>query len=491
MKTIITICGIPIFKKVIFDRLKKYYLLNIPFFKIQIFNKSKKYSLLGIPFLKIHYSNKITDLFINEQKSTNEIENILQRLFKYEIENILQRLFKYNIVKESDVAFLNIKKSINKEKNAVFGVLPPEKTGIAIFNYNAFVDCECFDMFSDIRDLSIAKGLSKNVFDLKTFIKFDASYLYKKFIYILGNSSHNNPYLHMAKSSVDKQKSWLYIHEANLNNLLFSHCNGNFLAMKEYLIKYYPEFNSELVKLKNFQEFRLWNEELKIYGLRVIVGLTNIHNFIVNNNLCKKLILNELKDYKVNIAEVFLPLPKIINTNSFISKKNSNIIYVGSFGVPHEIKFSLEIAQAIEYLNEYKNLNIKLLIVGYGANVFFKKNNFNKSYVEIYENVSDIQFYSLIRLVDLVIQLRKKPHGESSGPIVSALALDKKIITSKDFVDKKIEEKVFTMDNCKIDYKIIAEKILECIQTSNDVVNYSEIKKTYTYSNLAKLLDEL
>ncbi|STA73623.1 group 1 glycosyl transferase [Campylobacter lari] len=479
MKTkLIAIFGIPIFKKVVYSRLKKYYLLGISFFKVEIFNKSKKYSLFGLPILKIHYNDKITDLFINKQKSTNEIENTLQRLFKYDI------------VKESDITFLNsIERNINKEKNAVFGVLPPEKTGIAIFNHNAFVGCEYFDIFSDIRDLGVARELSKNVFDLKTFIKFDASYLYKKFIYILGNSSHNNPYLYMAKSSVDKQKSWLYIHEANLNNLLFSHCNGNFLIMKEYLIEYYPEFSSELIKLKNFQEFRIWNEELKIYSLRVIVGLTNIFNFIVNNSLCKNLILKELKDYKVNIIEAFLPLPKIANIDNFC-KKNSEI-YIGTFGVPHEIKFSLEIAQAIEYLNEFKNINIKLLVVGYGASNFFKKYDFNKSYVEIYENVSDARFYNLINQVDLVIQLRKKPHGESSGPIVSALVLDKKIITSKDFVDKKIEDKVFVLDNQELDYKKIAEKILECIQTSSDVVNYSEIKNLYTYSNLAKLLDEL
>ncbi|HEB9342890.1 TPA: hypothetical protein RZK37_001176 [Campylobacter coli] len=480
MKTkLITICGFPIFKKVICNRLKKCYLLGVLFIKVEIFNKSKKYSLFGLPLVKIHYSDKIIDLFINEPKSNNEFEDILQRLVKYDI------------VKESDAAFLDMEKNTNKEKSAVFGVLPPEKTGIAIFNHNAFVGCECFDIFSDIRDLSIAKGLSKNVFDLKTFIKFDASYLYKKFIYILGNSSHNNPYLHMAKSGINKQKSWLYIHEANLNNLLFAHCNGNFLIMKKYLIEYYPDFNSELIELKNFQEFKIWNEELKIFGLRVIVGLTNIFNFIVNNSLCKNLVLKELKDYEINIIESFLPLPQIPNVCNFSFNKKNSEIYIGTFGVPHEIKFSLEIAQAIEYLNEYKNMNIKLLAAGYGANSFFKKYDFNKSYLEIYENVSDAQFYDLIKQVDLVIQLRKKPHGESSGPIVSALVLDKKIITSKDFVDRKIEDKVFVLDNYELNYKQIAEKILECIQVSNDMIDYSEIKNSYTYSNLAKLLDEL
>ncbi|EAL8766096.1 hypothetical protein DZ786_07145, partial [Campylobacter jejuni] len=185
------------------------------------------------------------------------------------------------------------------------------------------------------------------------------------------------------------------------------------------------------------------------------------------------------------------PLPKIVNiSHSGLDKKNSQF-YIGAFGVPHELKFSLEIVQAIEYLNEYKNMSIKLLVVGYGANDFFKKYDFNKSYLEIYENVSDTQFYDLIKEVDLVIQLRKKPHGESSGPIVSALVLDKKIITSKDFLDKKIEDKVFVLDNHELDYKKIAEKILECIQVSSNVVNYSEIKNSYTYSNLVKLLDEL
>nr|WP_257939175.1 hypothetical protein [Campylobacter lari]MCR6519655.1 hypothetical protein [Campylobacter lari] len=469
-----------VFTIVICDKEKIYHFLGIPFFKVQIFNKSKKYSLFGLPILKIYYNDKITDLFINKQKSTNEVESVLQRLFKYDI------------VKESDIAFLNsIKKNINKEKNAVFGVLPPEKTGIAIFNHNAFVGCECFDIFSDVRDLGVARGLSKNVFDLKTFIKFDASYLYKKFIYILGNSSHNNPYLNMAIRSTNKEKSWLYIHEADLNGLLYAHCGYNFLTMRAYLISWYPEFKHELLGLNSFKDYHLWNGDFKIYGLRVIIELTSICNFIVNNSLCKKIVLKDLENYKVNIAEAFLPLPKIVNITRVDYKKNNDEIYIGTFGIPREIKFSLEIAQAIEYLNEFKNINIKLLVVGYGASNFFKKYDFNKSYLEIYENVSDDQFYDLINQVDLVIQLRKRPRGESSGPIVSALVLDKKIITSKDFVDKKIEDKVFVLDNQELGYKKIAEKILECIQSSSDVVNYSEIKNSYTYSNLAKLLDEL
>ncbi|HEH5540563.1 TPA: hypothetical protein SHD90_000429 [Campylobacter coli] len=485
MKTkIMTLCKIPIFKKVIYDKLKKYYLLGIPFIKIQIFNKSKKISLLGLPILKLYYSDNIPDFFTN-QLVNNELKN------NSELETVIQRLIKQDIIKESDITFLNMKENINKEKSAVFGVLRPEKTGIAIFNQNAFVDRACFDIFSDIRDLNIARGLSNNVFDLKTFIKFDAIHLYKKFIYILGNSSHNNPYLHMAKSSIYKKKSWLYIHEANLNNLLFAHCSNDFLIMKKYLIKHYPEFNSELVELKNFQDFKIWNEELKIYGLRVIVGLTNIFNFIVNNSLCKNLVLKELKDYKINIVEVFLPLPRFENIANFRSDNTSNKVYIGTFGVPHEIKFSLEIAQAVEYLNRYKNMNIKLLVAGYGANAFFKKYNFNKSYLEIYENVGDNQFYNLINQVDLVIQLRKKPHGESSGPIASALVLDKKIITSKNFVDKKIEDKVFVLDNHELNYKKIAEKISECIQASNNMLDYKEIQNLYTYDNLAKLLDDL
>ncbi|MCW1359916.1 hypothetical protein OLQ22_01460 [Campylobacter jejuni] len=135
-------------------------------------------------------------------------------------------------------------------------------------------------------------------------------------------------------------------------------------------------------------------------------------------------------------------------------------------------------------------MNTKLLVVGYGASNFFKKYDFNKSYLEIYENVSDIQFYNLINQVDLVVQLRKKPHGESSGPVMSALTLDKKIIISKDFLDKKIEKEVYIIDNFELDYKKIAEKILECI-TEKSIPNYKEIQEFYTYQNLAKLLDEL
>ncbi|EAH8667167.1 hypothetical protein EWK62_09275, partial [Campylobacter jejuni] len=200
---IVKVCKIPIFKTISDDNLKKYYLLGVLFLRIQIFKKSKKYSLFGLPILKLFYSDNISKFCnINQQQQT--------------MEKLIGQLNKNDIVKESDFAFLKSRKT-NKEKSAVFGVLPPEKTGIAIFNHNAFVDCDYFDMFSDIRDLSVARGLSKNVFDLKTFIKFDINYLYKKFIYILGNSSHNNPYLNMAKNSIDKQKSWLYIHEANLN----------------------------------------------------------------------------------------------------------------------------------------------------------------------------------------------------------------------------------------------------------------------------------
>ncbi|WDL74686.1 hypothetical protein IP360_07660 [Helicobacter winghamensis] len=478
----IAFCKIPIFRIEIDNKLKRYYLLGIPFLRIQIFNKSKKYSLFGFPVLKFFYSDNIAT------------ESFLQVGINYrEIDRLKFILVKEDIVKESDFAFLKLKQNTQRQKSAVFGVLPPEKTGLAIFNKNAFAKCDYFDMFSDIRDLSVIRELSDNVFDLKTFIKMEADYFYKKFIYVLGNSSHNNPYLHMAKRSISKKKSWLYIHEANLTGLLFYHFEADFLKMKKYLIEYYPEFGSELISLKNFDEFLAWNEALKICGLRTIVGLTGIFNFIVNNKFCKNLVLMELQGYEVNIVEAFLPLPNIESVNGFSAniEKNKGEIYIGTFGVPSDLKFSLEIAQAVEYLREHKNVNIKLLVAGYGADNFFKKHSFSRDSIEVHENVSDRQFYGLISFVDLIIQLRKKPHGESSGPVVGALALDKKIITSKGFLDEIIEERVVIVDNDGLDYKKIAEKIFECILEPSGSVDYRKIKELYTYNNLAKMLDEL
>ena len=97
---------------------------------------------------------------------------------------------------------------------------------------------------------------------------------------------------------------------------------------------------------------------------------------------------------------------------------------------------------------------------------------------------SDEELFKLMQSIDLAAQLRKNPHGESSGCIAQLLGLNKKILTTENFVDNKFKDFVYTLPS-DADTEDLEKKILFCLQEPDKLNNLYE---EYSYEKLAELL---
>ncbi len=390
----------------------------------------------------------------------------------------------------------------NNPSIAVFGVLPPEKTGIANCNAKIFGINSYYEVFSDFKSFShfitaekyINDNYKNNFFPIEYFYKYKNNY--DKKIFVLGNSYHNIRYLDYAIEEKDKKNSYLYFHEANSLNLIYSYTDCSVRKFKEIIINYYPSIYNKINCLKNkYQIIQILQKE-KIYGIKIILQFTNIKNIIVNNDKCKELIINETKETnyynKINIIKMFHPIEKLNKENIKKQyKKLHDNIYIGSFGYLDSVKGSDTVIKVINILNKKCNNKIKLVVSGYNAKNYINtiKDKTLTENIICFETKNTEDFISLMDSVDMAIQLRNNPQGESSGVICQLLALNKKIITTKGFVSKELSKSVREVKPF-ISAEELTLEILDYLEDKT-IIDNSELIEKYSFENLSNKLLEL
>ena len=84
----------------------------------------------------------------------------------------------------------------------------------------------------------------------------------------------------------------MYIHEAHQLFLIYFYLNASITNFKEVIIKNYPNVDKDIKNLSELNEISNILIKKNIYGIKILLLLTNIKNIIVNNDKCKELIIN-------------------------------------------------------------------------------------------------------------------------------------------------------------------------------------------------------
>ena len=384
----------------------------------------------------------------------------------------------------------------------IFSVLPPEQSGIANYSAKTFGISKSFTVFSDFGSFedfvraeeSLSDNYKNNFFPIEYFYRYNNKYIKK--IFVLGNSNHNIEYLRYAIEEKYKENSYLYMHEASNFYLIFCYTNTSITEFKEMIINYYPSIYNNINCLKDINKIIETLLKENIYGIKIILSLTNITNIIVNNDKSEELILNEIKgteyDNKINIIKMFLPIEKLNKEN--IKKQYNKLpdnIYIGSFGQLDSVKCSDTIIKAINILNKKYNNKIKLVVSGYNAKDYINniKDKTLTENIMCFETKDTEDFISLMNSVDIAIQLRNNTIGESSGVINQLLGLNKKIIATKGFVSKELSKSVRKVKPF-INAEELALEILDYLEDKT-IIDNSELIEKYSFENLANKLLEL
>ncbi|MGL4982864.1 MAG: DapH/DapD/GlmU-related protein [Treponemataceae bacterium] len=390
---------------------------------------------------------------------------------------------------------LKLKSSVifNKSENsnskiAVYTVLPPEKTGMAPFALNIFSELyNDFDIISNFKNLyaynvalKYTKNKTKNVYPYisNNFLLSKRQYIGK--IFVIGNSIHHTTSLIEAIKTKNTPNRFLYLGENYILDFISLFLKTD---IKSLIQEYYKNIfikNDDII-----DHCFLINQN--IFGLKIILKLTGINQFIVFNENAKKLFLKEfedieLKNIKINVIDT--PLLNINRSKKINLKKNSEFV-VGSFGMIQNSKSTKDIIKAIDILKE-KGYKIKLLLAGYGVDSCLTEWNIKNENIISYNSPSDKILYSLMGSVDLSIQLRPRPHGESSGCVSQLICFGKKILTSKNFVSNNIKQYCIEVDPY-IEPENLANIIIEFLYNPQNF-NPQEALNKFTFINTANMI---
>ena len=156
--------------------------------------------------------------------------------------------------------------------------------------------------------------------------------------------------------------------------------------------------------------------------------------------------------------------------------------------MPSITKCTDKLILAVQELNR-RGYCIKLLLAGYKADQWLKDNRYNAKdlNIETIENPNDEMLLALMKSVDLAVQLRLSPHGESSGCVAQLLGMNQKILTNKGFVSSEVEEYcTLVPEDCTIEE--LKQGILSALSRP---LSKNELANKYSYANLSDKLYKL
>lgn len=378
-----------------------------------------------------------------------------------------------------------------ESKILVYSVMPPQRTGMAPFALNIFNKKSNFVILTEFnkfmhyfRCLFALNNFNKNVFSscfekkLIKKLKIDSK------IFVVGNSPHHKYSVDKAIETKGDDNRYLYLGENFVMNMLIDY----FQLSDNYKIeKFVEKYYNKHVKIENDDVYNSL-KNAGIYGVKIMIELTGIKNFIVfteNAFQCfeKEFTPIELSDLNINVVSIPIPNINIKFDNKYNVKRDGNII-VGSFGICHKLKSTNDVIEAINIMNK-KGINTKLVLAGYGVKNYLNSvdKDIDQSNIISITDPSIEEFYNIMSQIDIAVQLRSDPHGEGSGCISELIALNKKVITTENFVAQCIKEFCVEVEP-HVHPEKLANVIIETLSKQNDC-NYNKAKNL-NFNNCAE-----
>ena len=284
-----------------------------------------------------------------------------------------------------------------------------------------------------------------------------AIHAYRAILVSVGNSNHNLPSL-LALEQLDRFGPgcplWLLVHDPLALNIVWQIANEDPRAFAAMLRSAYgPEAVPETaLAAHDFPDLI----DREILGLRALVRAKPIERVIVNSRFAADLAARELRGLAAadRIVVGFHPI--------FPAKRPhappKDGLRVGSFGVPGPPKRTEIIHDACALLRNAGE-RVELVLAGYDMDRYLSSGALARSpWVSAFDSPSDAMLEELMASVDVAVQLRRDPLGESSGAMAQLAAVGTPIVAS-DIGAFRDYASVATLVACDIAPKALARCI--------------------------------
>ena len=132
---------------------------------------------------------------------------------------------------------------------------------------------------------------------------------------------------------------------------------------------------------------------------------------------------------------------------------------------------------------------IKLLLAGYDVTSNVSRLKVDLKNTILIDNPDEERLFKLMKSVDVAIQLRKNPHGESSGCVAQLLGMKQNLITQTGFIPTDFN-KYCILISLSATYKEIYDAILKAKNGKKNEIPETLIKQ-YSFDELSDKLYKL
>lgn len=354
----------------------------------------------------------------------------------------------------------------SKNKTALISCMYPDATGISTCTLKTIVEANAeIDVYCNIPNLKTQIKIRSQLKQNQNCIDISALHFalltnkYNKIIVSIGNSDHNYFIIDYISNYNIRQlcaSLVLHIHDPCILNIASYVAKKNDRNLTDQIIIDYGQKRIPNALKHELNQCTTDNERIsilvqnKIYGITTLINSIGPTHIAFNSNYGLAMYRDDcgMRNSTANVFKLFHPVFASDKRNAPITQPtDTEILIVGSFGIPSKSKLTDLVIEACKLLNDH-GTKVKLIIAGYHSFEYRDKHSYTSyEFIEWQDNLNDHELLEFMDVVHVAVQLRLKNLGESSGVVSSLIAKNVPTIVSNIGSFKEYQGNVVLFDN--------------------------------------------
>ncbi|MCG8451368.1 MAG: hypothetical protein MI725_17520 [Pirellulales bacterium] len=381
--------------------------------------------------------------------------------------------------KESDISS-GTHESRGKQPLAVVSCLPPDDSGVAIFTLATLAGTFLPLHFFSTAEAGERASANCTVRPDSALVRASTENNYAAAIYVVGNSLHNAAAIRFALDS-PIEPFLILLHDPCLNDVvrqLIRSDKGCFCTTG-FQYWWWRYSGRKLFRHRPTDGLSFWLSQMK----------ASPKGWIVHSSRARELVSRTIRR-PAPIKQLFHPIFDAAPPRA--APKVTEPWVIGHFGMIGEAKRIGDLIDVCRRLRE-NGRAVRLLLAGYNSRTVSSYLSSGEDFVDCHEPESTTELLSLMRSVDLAVQLRVSDLGEVSGVVSQLMGQRCQVLASEGSISEQYRDLLHTIP-ANADFETLYGTIMELLERPSDKVGGADLAdfSTAKYQDqFASFLEEL